>query len=183
MNGRMDSANGRRTATIRAQRTNRFALIVVASLTMIGTSSRGSAQERGGLTGLGDLGVGLQSDATLGQTQVGLSGLNVGVGGFLGRDLALMFRVAGTSVAYDIAGFGDYTQISGFAGPTLQWWLSDRFNVEAGAGAGLKRHNSDEVDGRFAFSSELVLGLQPGQARPTVRSSVRAGIRTAVHGA
>ncbi len=106
--------------------------------------SQVSAQERGGFTVLVDLGVGVQNDTTIDDTQVGLAGLNVGAGGFLTRDFALMFRLAGTTVSYDLGGFGYHTQLSGFAGPSLQYWLSDRFNLEAGAGVGF--WSADNVD-------------------------------------
>ena len=43
--------------------------------------------------------------------------------GFVTPDLAVMFRLAGTNVNYELAG-GDYGQISGVAGAAVQWWLS-----------------------------------------------------------
>ena len=112
------------------------------------------AQDRGGFTILVDAGVGIQNDTSIEETAVGVAGLGLGVGSFLNEDLALMFRFAGTRVNYDLNGF-DYGQTSGFAGPSVQWWLSDRFNVEAGAGLGLWRGDTgeDNVAGGLLFGA------------------------------
>jgi hypothetical protein len=108
---------------------------VLAVVAMVLAGGRGFAQDRGGFTALVDAGAGVQRDTAIGETKIGVAGLNFGVGGFLTRDVALMFRLSGTNVTYDLA-FGEYRQISGVTGPTVQWWLSDRFNIEAGAGFG-----------------------------------------------
>jgi hypothetical protein len=100
------------------------------------SGGRAFAQDRGGFTALVDLGVGVQNDSGIQETQAGLAGLNFGVGGFFTRDLAVMFRLTGTNVSYDFGAAGDYRQTSGVAGPTVQYWLSNRVNLEAGAGWG-----------------------------------------------
>lgn len=83
---------------------------------------------------------------------MGLAGLNFGVGGFLTRDLPLMFRLSGTNVAYDFGPSGDYRQVSGVAGPAVQYWLSDRFNLEAGAGVGFwSSPDTDEANGALGI--------------------------------
>ena len=120
----------------------RVAMLVVLAIFLAG--SHVFAQDRGGFTALVDIGVGVQHDTTIDETQSGLAGLNVGIGGFLTRDFALMFRLAGTAVSYDLGASGYYSQLSGFAGPSLQYWLSDRFNLEAGAGVGF--WSVDDVD-------------------------------------
>ena len=104
------------------------------------------AQDRGGFTALVDIGAGVQRDSAIDETGFGLAGLNLGVGGFVTGDLALLFRIAGTNVNYDLGEFGDYRQTSGFIGPSAQFWLSDRFNVEAGGGFGFWRGENDEDD-------------------------------------
>jgi hypothetical protein len=91
---------------------------------------------RHGFTVMLDLGLGVQHDGGLGESAVGLAGLNLGVGGFLTEDLALMFRISGTNVMYDVAGFGNLSQVSGVGGIALQYWPTDRFNVEGGVGLG-----------------------------------------------
>lgn len=95
------------------------------------------ASERSGFTILGNMGVGIQSDSALEESAMGLAGINLGVGGFLSENLALMFRFSGTAASYDLAPFDRLDQVSGVGGPSLQYWLSNRFNVEAGAGLGL----------------------------------------------
>jgi hypothetical protein len=127
----------------------RVAFLVV--VTMIVGGGRGFAQDRGGFTALVDIGVGVQNDAAIEETEVGLAGLNYGVGGFLTEDLALMFRLSSTNVRYDLAAAGDYRQVSGVGGPAVQWWLSDKFNVEAGAGFGFWSANTGEDNRGFGL--------------------------------
>ncbi len=119
-------------------------IVVLALLTILLADGPAFAQERGGFTALVDLGVGVQHDTSIEETAVGLAGLNVGAGAFLTRNLALMFRLAATNVSYDFGPAGDYRQVSGIVGPALQYWVSDRFNVEAGAGFGFWSAGSDE---------------------------------------
>ena len=133
-----------------AQAKNISVMIVMAVLTLVLSSGRALAQDRGGFTAMADIGLGVQIDSAIEETAAGLSGVNAGVGGFLNENLALMFRIAGTNVAYDLGGV-DYDQVSGFAGPSLQYWLSDRFNVEAGGGVGYWSGSTDEDDQGFGL--------------------------------
>ena len=119
-------------------------------LAMLVCSDRASAQDRESFTFLVDVGAGVQNDTATEQTEVGLAGLQFGAGGFLNENLALMFRLAGTNVTYDFGGI-EYNQSSGVAGPAVQYWLSDRFNVEAGAGIGYWRGDTDEDDTGFGL--------------------------------
>ena len=117
------------------------ALVVLAVL----VSGDGAfAQDRGGFTALVDAGVGVQNDSGIEETDTGLAGLSFGVGGFFNKDFALMFRLTGTNVSYDFGGAGDYRQTSGVMAPTVQYWLSDKVNVEAGAGWGFWSGDTDE---------------------------------------
>jgi hypothetical protein len=134
MDSRIDRAFGHK----------RLRAAVLAIVAIILGGSHGFAQDRGGLTALVDIGAGVQSDTAIEETEVGLAGLNFGVGGFLTRDLALTFRLSATNVRYDLAASGDYRQVSGVAGPALQWWVSDRLNLEAGAGFGFWSANTRE---------------------------------------
>src|SRR5687768_3032763 len=113
---------------------------------------RAFAQDRGGFTALVDLGLGVQNDSAIEETAVGLAGLNFGVGAFLTENLAVMFRISGTNVGYDLG--VDYGQVSGVAAPTVQFWQSDKFNVEAGAGLGYWRGDNDDASRGFG----LILG-------------------------
>ena len=128
-------------------RRKQLRVVVFVALATLLVGRCAIAQDRGGFTALVDIGVGVQNDTSIQQTETGLAGLNLGVGGFLTRDLALMFRIAGTNVTYDLAALSDYGQVSGVAAPLVQYWPSDRFNLEAGAGVGFWSGHTDEESG------------------------------------
>lgn len=107
--------------------------------------------DRSGFTILLELGAGVQRDDYYAETAGGLAGLNVGLGAFLTRDLALMFRFSGTTASY-----APYSQVSGVAGPMVQYWLSDRVNLRAGGGVGFW---SSEDDNETAFGLMLGVGV------------------------
>jgi hypothetical protein len=117
--------------------------------------SQGSADpadpDRSGFTILAELGAGVQHDDYYAESAGGLAGLNLGLGAFLTRDLALMFRFSGTT-----ASFGPYSQVSGVAGPMVQYWLSDRVNLRAGGGVGFW---SSDDDHETAFGLMLGVGV------------------------
>ena len=136
-----------------AQPVRVFMRVAICACAIVIAGGRAFAQDRGGFTALVDFGLGVQNDGSIEETAVGLTGVNFGIGGFLTRDVALMFRLSGTNVTYDLAG-GDYGQTSGVAGPALQFWLSDKFNVEAGAGVGFWRSDTDEDNQGFGSSWE-----------------------------
>ncbi len=123
------------------------------------TTHDARSQEREGFTLLLTLGYGLQSDDVFkdqNDWQGGLSGLSLGIGGFATPDLALMARFAGTNVTYDYTYPGastsiDRDAIAGVLAFDGQYWVNDRFNVEAGAGFGFA-----DTEGR---DSERGLGL------------------------
>jgi hypothetical protein len=133
-----------------AQPVRVFMRVAICACAIVIAGGRAFAQDRGGFTALVDFGLGVQNDGSIEETAVGLTGVNFGIGGFLTRDVALMFRLSGTNVTYDLAG-GDYGQTSGVAGPALQFWLSDKFNVEAGAGVGFWRSDTDEDNQGFGL--------------------------------
>jgi len=113
-------------------------------------TSRLEAQEvdgpdRGSFTLILDVGLGLQHDGFFGRTEPGWGGLNLGIGGFVTDDAALMFRLSGTTVTY-----GAVQQSSGVMGPALQYWTSDRFFITAGVGAGFWGVDGD-TDGGLGF--------------------------------
>ena len=93
-----------------------------------------------------NLGVGIQSDTAVEESAVGLAGLNLGVGGFFKPNLAILGRFSGTNVNYETP-FGDFGQVSGVLGGTLQYWTSDKLYVEGGAGMGLWNADGDSERG------------------------------------
>ena len=91
---------------------------------------------RGGFTVLVNLGIGVQTDTGLDESATGLAGANLGIGGFVTEKLAVLGRISGTNVFYDLGGFGEIQQVSGVAGATLQYWATDRLVIEGGGGVG-----------------------------------------------
>jgi hypothetical protein len=113
-----------------------FALsTIIVAATAINASAQ-TAPDRGGFTLLVNLGAGIQNDAAIEETAVGISGINFGIGGFVSDNFALLGRYSGTSVSYELAG-GDLGQISGVFAPTLQYWPSGNVYLEGGVGAGV----------------------------------------------
>jgi len=108
-----------------------FALLVPA----LAQAQEASRWDRGSFTLLLNLGVGFQRDSYVDQTETGLAGLNLGIGGFLTEDVALMFRWSGTTGVNYTA----YSQTSAVYGPAVQYWIDDRLALEAGAGVGMWR--------------------------------------------
>jgi len=123
----------------------------LTALLLAGAVTAASAQAvspvRSGFTLLLDIGVGFQRDEFFGQTETGVGGLNLGLGGFLSENLALMFRGSGTTVSY-----AGGTQISGTGGGSLQYWVNDKLFIEGGAGVGFWDFDSGN-------QSETALGL------------------------
>ena len=114
--------------------------------------------DRGGFTLLLNLGVGSQREGDL--SAVGLAGLNLGAGGFLTENLALMFRLSGTNATHEFGAFGydfEISQVSGVAGLTVQHWLDDRFYIEAGPGMGF--WSVEELGSESGFGVILGTGV------------------------
>ena len=85
----------------------------------IASKQAAAPAQRGGFTILVNLGLGIQNDEALDESATGVAGINLGVGGFLKPDLALLFRISGTNVRYDVGPF-ELNQVSGVVGGTLQ---------------------------------------------------------------
>ena len=117
-------------------------------------STQAAKPAREGFTVLVNLGLGFQKDDDLDESTIGLAGANFGIGGFLSEKLALMFRISGTNVRYDVGAFGELDQVSGVAAPTVQYWASDRVMLEGGAGLGFWRTDID-----YDRGLGLVLGI------------------------
>ncbi len=71
---------------------------------------------------------------------IGLAPINLGVGGFVSRDLALSFRATGTSTFRD-RGFGIEQTVLAFYGLSAQVFLTDRVFVSGGLGLGMLFNN------------------------------------------
>lgn len=101
-------------------------------------------QERGGFTLLLSMGYGLQNGGAGEGTSEGLAGLNLGIGGFVSKDVALMFRISGTQASYDQPGYGSTDVTSGVGAFDVQWWATKRLNFEFGGGFGFVSNSRDE---------------------------------------
>jgi hypothetical protein len=135
-------------------------------------ASQARAQDRGGFTLLMTLGYGIQAGDFTGQASTnidqvqgivtgarnGLAGLNLGIGGFVSKNTALMLRLSGTTAK------GEYyvryhqapktTDItSGAMALDMQRWLGDRWNVEIGAGVGFLQSTLDNHRGVGLFAA------------------------------
>jgi hypothetical protein len=113
---------------------------------------------RAGFTAEGSLGLGLTHVDPEGSeydsaTEGGLSGLNVAVGGFVTPATAITLRIAGTMFTDD-SGYEELTVVSGFLGPAVQHWFTERTFVGAGLGWGILAVDDGEQD-----ESETGLGL------------------------
>lgn len=107
--------------------------------TKAGPERKGVTFEAGigaSLTSLGDA-----AGAGVSGSRFGLAPLNLALGGFLTRDVALSFRITGTSVFHDSLGGGTRQMVLGFYGPSLQVFLSDDVFVSGGIGLGLLADN------------------------------------------
>lgn len=132
----------------------RFLFLVF--LVLVISAPMAHAQDRGGFTFIMTLGYGLQSGGEIkvgdyygsgnartygGGTYSSLAGLNLGIGGFVAKDTALMLRLSGTdfTAKYLDEGYSENETdvVSGVAVLGVQHWATDRFNWEAGAGYGI----------------------------------------------
>lgn len=114
---------------------------------------------RAGFSLLLTMGVGLQNQEALNESTTGLGGLNLGIGGFISRDLAVMFRFSGTNVTFDDVGPFQrrVDSVSGVGGPAIQYWVSDYVNVEGGLGFGIA--NTDPGTEESGFGVILGVGF------------------------
>jgi Outer membrane protein beta-barrel domain len=129
-----------------------FALSAIIVAATAGNAAAQTSPDRGGFTLLVNLGVGIQNDTGIEESAVGLAGLNLGVGWFIKPNVAILGRFSGTNASYE-TDFGDFRQVSGVLGPTLQYWASDKVYLEGGAGLG-RWSADDESDSGFG----LILG-------------------------
>jgi hypothetical protein len=102
---------------------------------------------------------GVVSEYTRTRAYVGVAPLSLSLGGFLSRNVALMFRLAGTSH------FKNRDQIvNGFYGPAIQYWLSDGVFIGGGVGLGILAPNpliSSSSEGKAGLAFNARLGVSP----------------------
>lgn len=99
-------------------------------------SSNQANFNRDGFTLLLSIGLGFQ--AIEGESETGLGGLNLGLGGFINENLAVMARVSGTTVSDSESGI-EASLTSGTFAVALQYWINDKLYVEGGPGLGFAR--------------------------------------------
>jgi len=109
------------------------------------------AQNRGNFTAIVVAGYGVQLDVIEDESGDGVSGISFGLGWFVSRDLALMLRLSGTAVEYELIQetlgppiIRTPTMVSGMFGIDGQYWLNDRWNVEVGVGQGVVVQDGSE---------------------------------------
>ena len=112
--------------------------------------------DREGFTLLLSLGLGFQSIE--GESETGLGGLNLGIGGFIQDNLAVMARVSGTNVSDNESGV-EASLLSGTFGVTLQYWVNDKLYLEAGPGLGFARAEVSVAGLGSASEDETGFGL------------------------
>jgi hypothetical protein len=126
---------------------------------------------RTGLTAGLDIGFGLtHGSGGSGQsnTESGLSGLNVMLGGFMSPNLALAFRLSTT--AFWVDSFDGSVQLNNvFAGGVVQYWATPQIFVGGGAGLAIFTAPFEDIDGvngfalngraGFAFSQSATSGF------------------------
>lgn len=154
--------------------------IVASACTLAGLvvaerdASAQSAAANTGVTFVVEVGAGLGRDTALDDYGVGTSGLSLAAGGFVTPRLALLGQVS--HLRFGVSGRSsrsDLWQVSGVAGPVLQYWPRDRFHLRAGAGLAYWK---------VGDQSEYGLGLVVG-AGVTVfrrgRHTLQAGVQVA----
>ena len=106
---------------------------------------------RDGFTIETSLGVGSTSvsgDGRSSESYTSIAGLDLGIGGFVSPDVALTFRIAGTTYFVPASVFPESTQsiamTSALVSPALQYWVSDRLFVGGGAGLGVWDNDADD---------------------------------------
>ena len=104
--------------------------------------------KREGFTLTLNIGASLQSvqpKKSDGNSEVGLAGLNLGLGGFINPEMAVLFRISGSTTKQEVAPGIDATYLHGFAGPSLQYFVNDWLRLEAGLGMSIIRAQAEAV--------------------------------------
>jgi hypothetical protein len=94
----------------------------------------------------------------------GISGLNLGVGGWLSPRAALTLRVAGTSFVEPI-GRVDVRFIAGWLGMSLQYMAADQVWLGGGIGLGVLTTDQDNTDSETGLGLDLRAGVNLYESR------------------
>jgi hypothetical protein len=88
-------------------------------------------------------------------TETGLAGINLGIGGWAAPNLAISGRIAGVVI------FPEGGQIvAGFVGPSLQYWIDNNLWIGGGAGLSITQLKADS--GETASENAFGLNLRAG---------------------
>ncbi len=122
-----------------------------------------AVHHRSGFTANLSVGLGfttLSPDEGEGDTESGLAGLNLELGGFVSPELAISLSISGTRFSKDFgSGFGSITFQNIFAGLVGQYWLNNKVAVGGGVGWAI----FDTTDNGDNFEGESGVGIK-GQA-------------------
>lgn len=116
--------------------------------------------DRSGMTFELSIGFGVTSvtpDEGEGDSFNGLSGLNLGVGGWVTPRTALTVRVAGTSFTQDFVGT-DVQFIAGLLGISAQQMVNEQLWVGGGLGIGILTDDQDNTDAQSGLGLDLRAG-------------------------
>jgi hypothetical protein len=94
----------------------------------------------------------------------GLSGLNLGLGGWVSPRTALTVRIAGTSF-FEQVGATEVQFIAGMLGLSMQRMVSNEFWIGGGAGLGILTTDQDNVEPETGLSLDLRAGINVYQSR------------------
>jgi hypothetical protein len=156
-------------------------LIVLGALALIAVPSLAAAQgapppppppggyaptatvgpDRSGMTFELSVGFGITSvtpDEGSGDSFNGLSGLNLGVGGWISPKTALTVRIAGTSFHENFGGDIDVQFISGLLGLSAQQMITEQAWVGGGVGIGIFTDDQDNTDAESGLGLDLRAG-------------------------
>ncbi|HWO17185.1 MAG TPA: hypothetical protein VNO30_00355 [Kofleriaceae bacterium] len=94
----------------------------------------------------------------------GLSGLNLGVGGWVSPKTALTLRLAGTSFFEQIEGT-EVQFIAGMLGLSMQHMVTNELWIGGGAGIGVLTTDQDNIEPETGLSLDLRMGINIYQSR------------------
>ncbi|HSK02023.1 MAG TPA: hypothetical protein VK932_12315 [Kofleriaceae bacterium] len=97
-------------------------------------------------------------DNGLSETFNGISGLNLGLGGWVSPRTALTLRLAGTSFVERVGGF-DVRFIAGLFGLSMQHMVSNELWIGIGGGVGVLTTDQDDIEPETGFALDLRAGI------------------------
>ena len=97
----------------------------------------------------------------------GISGLNLGIGGWISPNTAITVRIAGTAFTQDFSELGgpEIQFIAGLLGVTAQQYINDNAWVGGGVGIGILTDDQDQTDPESGLGLDLRAGYNFYQSR------------------